>query len=100
MSLPTDEQDLSSLERIIVEATLLFAKHGYHGVSTRAIAKAIGLNISTSNYHVGSTAELYRRVFRRLFVQEFEVLSRFVSYVDDEVVQDPKGPFAHLPPGH
>ena len=34
-----------SLERILREATLLFAEHGYHGVSTRALAKAVALNI-------------------------------------------------------
>ena len=33
-----DEETNESLERILHEATLLFAEHGYHGVSTRALA--------------------------------------------------------------
>jgi AcrR family transcriptional regulator len=78
-----------SLERILREATMLFAEYGYHGVSTRAIAKAVGLNISTVNYHAGSKEELYHKVFHRLFLHEFEVVSRLTGYVDDSVVDDP-----------
>jgi AcrR family transcriptional regulator len=77
-----------SLERILDAATLLFAEHGYHGVSTRALAEAVGLNISTINYHAGSKEELYRQVFHRLFLQEFEMVSRFTGYVDGAVVHD------------
>ena len=88
-SIMADEQISDSLERILQEATLLFARYGYHGVSTRALAKAVGLNISTINYHAGSKEQLYRKVFHRLFMKEFEMVSRFAGYVDDEVVQDP-----------
>jgi AcrR family transcriptional regulator len=78
-----------SMERILREATVLFAEHGYHGVSTRAIARAVGLNISTINYHAGSKEELYHKVFQRLFVREFEVVSHLAGCVDDTVVEDP-----------
>jgi AcrR family transcriptional regulator len=84
-----DQASSDSLERILREATLLFAEHGYHGVSTRALAKAVGLNISTINYHAGSKEEIYRQVFQRLFLREFEAVSRFAGYVDDAVVDDP-----------
>ena len=84
----SDEQSRDSLERILQAATHLFAEHGYHGVSTRAIAEAVGLNVSTVNYHAGSKEELYRKVFHRLFLQEFELVSRFAGYVDEAVVED------------
>lgn len=88
MALHDDAADVDSLERILREATRLFAERGYHGVSTRAIAQAVGLNISTIHYHAGSKEELYHKVFQRLFLHELEVVSRFVGYVDDAVVQD------------
>jgi AcrR family transcriptional regulator len=78
-----------SLERILRAATLLFAEHGYHGVSTRAIAEAVGLNVATVNYHAGGKRELYRKVFHRLFLQEFELVAIFAGYVDDDVIQNP-----------
>ena len=84
-----DDQTSDSLDRILREATLLFAEHGYHGVSTRAIAQAAGLNVSTVNYHTGSKEELYRQVFHRLFLQEYDIISRLAGYVDSEVVHDP-----------
>jgi AcrR family transcriptional regulator len=84
-----NEPSSDSLERILREATVLFAEYGYHGVSTRSIAQAVGLNISTINYHTGSKEELYHKVFHRLFVREFEVVSNLAGYVDDTVVEDP-----------
>ena len=49
MSVPETEQQADSLERIVRAATLLFAEHGYHGVSTREIANAVGLAILVSS---------------------------------------------------
>lgn len=90
VALPDDEHASSdSLERILDAATLLFAQYGYHGVSMRALAEVVGLNISTINYHTGSKEELYRKVFHRLFLQEFELVSRLTGYVDDAIVHDP-----------
>ena len=59
-----------SHERIVQAATLLFAEHGYHGVSARQIADAVGLNIATVHYHTGGKRELYLSVVRRLYEQE------------------------------
>ncbi len=85
----TEEQTSDSLERILQVATRLFAEHGYHGTTTRAIAAAADLNISTVSYHVGSKQELYREVFHRLFLQEYELIAGFVQDVGDDVVDDP-----------
>lgn len=59
-----------SHERILQAATLLFAEHGYHGVSARQIADAVGLNVATVHYHTGGKRELYLSVVRRLYEQE------------------------------
>jgi AcrR family transcriptional regulator len=59
-----------SHERIIRAATLLFAEQGYHGVSARQIADAVGLNVATVYYHTGGKRELYLAVVRRLYEQE------------------------------
>ena len=82
------EQKSESLERILQAATRLFAERGYHGTSTRDLAKAVGLNISTIHYHVGSKRELYRRVFHQLFLKEYEIVARFAGDVAEEVVHD------------
>ena len=87
-TVPETEQQVDSVERIIRAATLLFAEQGYHGVSTREIASAVGLNVATVSYHTGSKAELYRQVFERLYLREHDLVTRFAGYVEDEVVRD------------
>jgi AcrR family transcriptional regulator len=83
------DQGHESVERILVAATLLFAERGYHGVSTREIAQAAGLNIATVNYHLGSKLELYRAVFERIYHQERAVVAAFVNDIEPEVLRSP-----------
>jgi AcrR family transcriptional regulator len=47
-------------------ATELFAKRGYEGTSTRAIAIAAGANLGAITYHFGSKEALYEAVFSGL----------------------------------
>ncbi|MBB6346464.1 TetR/AcrR family transcriptional regulator [Nonomuraea muscovyensis] len=54
-------------EMILEVATRLFAALGYDGTSTRQIAEAVGLNVATVSYHVGSKRELYLAVMERAF---------------------------------
>jgi AcrR family transcriptional regulator len=83
------DQGNESVERILAAATLLFAERGYHGVSTREIAQAAGLNIATVNYHLGSKLELYRAVFERIYLQERAVVAAFVNDIELEVLRSP-----------
>jgi len=76
-----------SRERILRTATRLFAEHGFHGVSTREIAAASNLNISTVNYHVGKKQELYHEVFRRLSVRGEQIVEA-INAADPTIAMD------------
>jgi AcrR family transcriptional regulator len=75
-------------ERILEAATVLFAEHGFDGVSTRQIGKAVGLNIATVSYHVGGKRELYRQVVQRLHEQERTAIEVFLGELDETAYAD------------
>lgn len=70
-----DSASSESSERIYKAATTLFAHNGYNGTSIRDIARAVGLSVSTVNYHVGGKETLYREILRRTFLMESEIFS-------------------------
>ena len=78
-----------SVERILRAATALFADRGLHGVSTREIAAAAGLNIATVSYHLGSKAELYQAVFRRLAAEERGLVEEAIARADAAALASP-----------
>ncbi len=52
--------------KILNSAQNLFAEYGYHGVTTRMIAKDVGIDISTLHYHWGDKENLYEAVITDL----------------------------------
>jgi AcrR family transcriptional regulator len=78
-----------SHERIVQAATLLFAESGYHGVSARQIADAVGLNVATVHYHTGGKRELYLSVVRRLYEQEQALVARVLDAQPEGAWIDP-----------
>ena len=48
--------------RILNSARDLFGEYGFHGVTTRMIAKEVGIDISTLHYHWGDKESLYGAV--------------------------------------
>lgn len=78
-----------SYERIVQTATLLFAERGYHGVSARQIADAVGLNVATVHYHTGGKRELYLSVIRRLYEQEQALVMSVLDAQPAETWTDP-----------
>lgn len=62
-----DSTSKNMRERILDAASVLFARHGYKSVSTRTIAKEIGVRHGTVHYHFKTKEGLYTEVFRRLF---------------------------------
>jgi|APSaa5957512622_1039677.scaffolds.fasta_scaffold33571_2 TetR/AcrR family transcriptional regulator, regulator of cefoperazone and chloramphenicol sensitivity len=62
MSTPLEiaRNDPSSMKaRILNAARDLFGEYGFHGVTTRMIAKEVGIDISTLHYHWGDKESLY-----------------------------------------
>lgn len=52
--------------RILTAARVLFGEYGFHGVTTRMIAKEVGIDISTLHYHWGEKQDLYEAVLTDL----------------------------------
>jgi len=72
-------QELSR-ERILEEARQLFAEHGYHTLTMRSIAKAMGYSHGALYYHFKEKAELFyalvNKDFHMLLEKQKEMLSR------------------------
>lgn len=54
-------------DQILKEASLLFAEHGYDGVSTRQIAEAANVREGSLRYHFSNKETLYAQVFRKVY---------------------------------
>lgn len=61
---------IETRDRIIEDATTLFAEHGYHGTGISDIAEKVGLRGGALYYHIGSKQELL-----------WEILSRYTAAV-------------------
>jgi len=48
--------------RILTVARRIFGEYGFHGTTTRMIAQAVGIDISTLHYHWGEKKDLYEAV--------------------------------------
>lgn len=54
-------------DRICFEASHLFARYGFEGVSMRQVAEASGVTMSTLYYHFGTKEDLHDEVLRMAF---------------------------------
>ncbi len=70
-------------------ARRMFARSGYDGVSTRAIAAEVGISVATLNYHSGGKANLYKMVFQDAFVEDDELITTFCETISDSTLNDP-----------
>jgi AcrR family transcriptional regulator len=69
----------SNKARILVAARRLFGEYGFQGTTTRMIAKAVGIDISTLYYHWGEKADLYEAVIIDLnegIEAQFKIIER------------------------
>ena len=58
-------QDPNSMKaRILAAARRIFGEYGYSDTTTRGIAKAVGIDISTLYYHWGEKQDLYEAVLQ------------------------------------
>jgi AcrR family transcriptional regulator len=60
--------------KILSSARHLFGEYGYHGVTTRMIAKEVGIDISTLHYHWGDKENLYEAVITDIQDEILKVL--------------------------
>ncbi|MGM0452932.1 MAG: TetR/AcrR family transcriptional regulator [Thermodesulfobacteriota bacterium] len=64
-SLEKAKQNPDSMKaRILVAARKIFSEYGFHGTTTRMIAKAVNIDISTLYYHWGEKGDLYEAVIQ------------------------------------
>lgn len=64
-SLEKAKQNPESMKaRILEAARKIFSEYGFHGTTTRMIAKAVEIDISTLYYHWGEKGDLYEAVIR------------------------------------
>jgi len=64
-SLEKAKQNPNSMKaKILTAARKIFGEYGYHGTTTRMIAKAVNIDISTLYYHWGEKGDLYEAVIR------------------------------------
>lgn len=58
---------MTSKEQILSQAVLLFAEHGYDGVSMRDLARSSGLGVSTLYHHFPDKEALYLQAVQQAF---------------------------------
>jgi AcrR family transcriptional regulator len=68
------ESPLSTKARILAAAEEVFAGKGFEGASTREIAAAAGVNISSLHYHWESKETLYFAVFEDIYDRIVELV--------------------------
>ncbi len=66
-------------ERIVEEATRLFADAGYEATSLRQIAQAVDIDSATLKYHFGDKPNLFAEVYRRGHEAFLEVLDPLLT---------------------
>ncbi len=59
------KDSVSTKDRILGAAEVLFALRGFEGASLRQLTTAAGVNLAAVNYHFGSKEKLVEQVFRR-----------------------------------
>ncbi len=79
---PAETQPLQgdTKARLLEAVVLLFAEHGFHATSMRAVTQLAGTSVSAAHYHFGSKEDLLREALRRrsklLNARRLEYLAR------------------------
>jgi TetR/AcrR family transcriptional regulator, regulator of cefoperazone and chloramphenicol sensitivity len=94
--------------RVLAAARKLFGEYGYHGTTTRMIAKEVGIDISTLYYHWGEKKDLFESVIVdvkdswRLMIKDLETQTKdkplyeryavAIDYLCDFLISHPEVP--------
>lgn len=79
-------EELSTRQKIMEAATVLFATEGLYGVSTRDIAKESGANLSLISYYFGGKEGLYKAVIQDFVLYVFGQIEKVVNEFEQEEV--------------
>lgn len=71
------ERGARARERLLLEATRIFAEKGFARASTREICQAAGQNVAAIHYYFGDKAGLYRAALVRPIVTTSEAIAGF-----------------------
>jgi AcrR family transcriptional regulator len=82
---PCQERGARARERLLHEATRIFAEKGFARSSTREICQAAGQNVSAIHYYFGDKAGLYRATLLRPIE---EISQAFVGFDDPDLSLD------------
>ena len=77
MTTPTESparDQLATRERILAEAAILFAKHGFHGTSTRDIAGAVGIRQPSLFHHFPTKQDVLAGLLDRDLMPALELI--------------------------
>ena len=79
---PGQERGARARERLLLEATRIFAEKGFARASTREICQAAGQNVASIHYYFGDKAGLYRATLLRPIE---ETAQAFVGFDDPDL---------------
>ncbi len=81
---------LSTRARILENAECLFARHGFHGVSLRSLARAAEVNLAAVHYHFGDMRVVFSEVFSRNIQPLNNKRIALLELLKNEPLADPK----------
>ena len=95
---------ISSREKIISAAYMIFAERGFHGARTSEIAEAAGVNKALIHYYFETKEKLYQEVLEQIFstistklnqvleeeAEPYEKIARVITTYFDFVSQNPE----------
>ena len=82
-------QDPNSMKaRILAAARRIFGEYGYSDTTTRKIAKAVGIDISTLYYHWGEKQDLYEAVLQDVSEEIQSRLNQVEKNVSGKNIKD------------
>jgi AcrR family transcriptional regulator len=76
---------LDKKERILLAAESLFSKHGFEGVSTRALAREAGVNIAMLSYYFGSKEKLYEATIHFLMDKRRDDMNKLAGTLQSPI---------------
>lgn len=73
----------SPRDRLLAAATAHVAAHGFHDLSLRELAAAIGTSHRMLLYHFGSKEELFVEIVRAFEAQQRQIMTEFIAGADE-----------------